>query len=243
MRIRSASGADSGPGLSRIVAGMPCRPMSCTSPARRTVVDVRGRADHASAAARAARSATPREWPAREGERRSVKSATASSAASSSASVRRRCRTGSSRDEGVPVGFVDGLAEHVGGDAAERVDDARDRSACRAGPARRRPRRRLLPVRWKHLDDVGEVEQPHRQRDVLAADAAGHALAVPSRERLLQRRRTRRSPSPSRSAIRAVVRQCDSRPRSTALAAGDHEARAAAAAGAAPGCPRRRGGA
>ena len=32
--------AVSGPGLSRMVAGMPWRPMSCTRPARRTAVDV-----------------------------------------------------------------------------------------------------------------------------------------------------------------------------------------------------------
>ena len=37
------------------------------------------------------------------------------------------------------------------------------------------------------LDGVGQVEQAHRQRDLLAADIAGHALAVPAGEHLVQR--------------------------------------------------------
>ena len=37
------------------------------------------------------------------------------------------------------------------------------------------------------LDGVGQVEQAHRQRDLLAADIAGNALAVPAGEHLVQR--------------------------------------------------------
>ena len=89
-------------------------------------------------------------------------------------------------DELLPVNLARRVAEHVGRDAAERVDNRGIELLAPTSAGHFHRRIRSVEA-VEHLDDVRELEQPHRERDCLAAHPAGHALAVPTGEHLLQR--------------------------------------------------------
>ena len=143
-----------------------------------------------------------------------MKSAIASSAASSWSSVRRRCSAGSASIERGPV--VLGRGSPRTRSATEQNASTTAGSNCLPRLARATSTAASMPGAMVDLDGVGEMEQPHRQRDVLAADSPGTPL--PSQRANTWCSGTHTSaPSPNRSAIRDVVRQCDIRPRWTAL--------------------------
>jgi hypothetical protein len=78
------------------------------------------------------------------------------------------------------------VCEHIAGRPAEQVDHLGAEVLAPPGPGHldgcidaARP--------VEHLDGVGEVEQPHRPRDLLTAQAVGHSRGLPAREDLPQR--------------------------------------------------------
>ena len=170
-----------------------------------------------------------------------MKSATASSAASSSASVRRRCNAGSSAISACQSGSHRRITEHVGRHRAERVDDARVELLAPPGTSHvHRSVDSLGAV--EHLDGLGDMEQPHRQSDLLAPDVTRHAPAVPAGEHLLHlaahigaQAETLRHPGRGQA-----VGLHDALDR---LAPGDDEASPRGGSGAAPEFPPRHGAA
>ena len=97
----------------------------------------------------------------------------------------RRCNAGSSAISAVPVGLDRRITEHIGRHRAERVDDVR--VELLSPPGTRHLHRSLDSLgAVEQLDGLGDMEQPHRQRDLLARDVTRHAPAVPAGERLLQ---------------------------------------------------------
>ena len=89
-------------------------------------------------------------------------------------------------DQRLEFGHGVQVGEDLTGGAAEQVHQPRVELRAPPGPGHLdgsfdAPR----PV--EHLDDVGEVEQPHRTRDVLAPDTVGDSLGVPAREDLPER--------------------------------------------------------
>jgi len=85
-----------------------------------------------------------------------------------------------------PVRLRRAVAQHLGGRGAERVDDARVQLLAASLPGHCDGGVDSCGA-VEDLDGVCEVEQAHRERDRVAADIAGHALAVPAREHLLQK--------------------------------------------------------
>jgi hypothetical protein len=89
-------------------------------------------------------------------------------------------------DQRRPVVLTRRVAQDVIGHCAERVDHGRVEVLASLGPGDL-DRAIGATAAVVDLDGVGEVEQPHRQRDRVAADVIGDTLAVPTGEHLVQR--------------------------------------------------------
>ena len=141
------------------------------------------------------------------GDFRSTKSAIASSAASKRSPARTTASAGSAVDHRVP-----------GADRVEAARGSRPRSA-RSSVGERRVellaralarasalRRRDAADAVRHLDELGELGDPRRDRDLLARELARPALAVPPLVRAAERRRApRRAARAARPSVRAIA--------------------------------------
>ncbi len=97
-----------------------------------------------------------------------------------------RPQAGFGVDERDPVGLFVGCGQQVVRVAAELVDDV-GIELCAASFASDLEGGVDAVLVVVDLDDVGDVEQPDRQRDLVAADLGRDTLAVPAGEHLLER--------------------------------------------------------
>ena len=89
-------------------------------------------------------------------------------------------------DQRRALGYGVHVREHLRCCPAEQVDHLRVEVLAPPGPGHLDGGvDAARPV--EHLDGIGEVEQPHRPRDLLAPNAVGHSLGVPARENLPKR--------------------------------------------------------
>lgn len=118
-------------------------------------------------------------------------------------------------DQGLPIWLRRRITEDVGRRRAERVDDPGVELLATPGTSHVHGGVGSLGA-VEQLDGLGDMEQPHGQSDLLPGDVTRHTSPVPAVNTCCSGPHTS-VPRPRRSAIWAVVRQWDRRPRWIAL--------------------------